>query len=119
MGALVANVFSDLFAGPRQVLFDVFPRDVSYRQAGSAVTATVPALFEHLPDLSAATAIPHQRRKFTFRRGDLPTGSPARQDKFTEVATGDVWTVFDQLMPEAEPEGEMVTVFARIVQTRG
>ena len=118
MGALVANVFSDTYQGARQSLFDLFARNVTYRQTGSAVTAVVPALFEHLADLSPATAVPHQRRKFTFRAEDLPTDSPRRGDKFEDTLS-QTWTVFDLLMVEAEPEAGMITCFARILQTRG
>ena len=96
-----------------QLHIDNFGEDVTYRAAGSAATSSIKAKTEHLPDLSPVTALPHHRRKFTFRVTDLPAGEPQRGSKITDE-NGDIWTIFDQLKSVMG----LITVFARIGQTR-
>lgn len=90
------------------VTYTIKPTEPGAADVASAITVVA----EHLPDLSPATARPHQRRKFWIDSTDITL--PKRGDQITD-AGGSVWSIFDVI----RPVGGVVGVFARIGQVRG
>lgn len=100
----------------RTMLLDLFGQTVTYAVKPSAPgnsesTSSISAYRKHLPDLSEATARPHQRSLWVVSEGDV--SAPKRGDTITD-ADSNVWTVWDIL----KPAGGLVGVWARIGQVR-